>query len=431
MNEIPTIGAGEAIQGFLAHGYNFITRTCRNKNSKVFQTRFMGQSIIFMYGAESARLFYDTSKFTRKNAVPKRIQKTLVGQDGVQTLDGNDHRRRKELFMSLMSTESIKKLMALIGNHWTMYIRRWEKMQKVNFFLDAQEIFLRAACAWVGVPLQQDEVRDRANDLYAMVDGFGAIGPRHWRAKSARKRSEHWIINIIEQYREGTTITENTPLHAIASFSGNDLQPLDSRIAAVEIINLLRPIVAISTYVSFAGLAMHEHPEYHFRLKENVKFMECFVQEVRRYYPFAPFTGARTQTEFEWNGYLFPADSLVFLDLYGTNHDESIWDEPAKFYPERFYEWDGDPFTFIPQGGGDYLTGHRCAGESITIEAMKVSVLHLTQFMTFEVPDQNLAVDLQRIPTFPADGFVIANVKATETLNPVDSISSSEQIVDS
>ncbi len=49
------------------------------------------------------------------------------------------------------------------------------------------------------------------------------------------------------------------------------------------------------------------------------------------------------------------------LDIYGTNHDPKIWDNPDLFNPSRFKNWKGSPFNFIPQGGGDYWLGHRCA----------------------------------------------------------------------
>ena len=48
---------------------------------------------------------------------------------------------------------------------------------------------------------------------------------------------------------------------------------------------------------------------------------------------------------------------------------------PDVFSPDRFADWEGSPFGFIPQGGGDYLMGHRCAGEWVTVEVMKVNSL--------------------------------------------------------
>ncbi len=79
-------------------------------------------------------------------------------------------------------------------------------------------------------------------------------------------------------------------------------------------------------------------------------YQKMFVQEVRRFYPFFPFVAARVKQDFTWNGYQFTEGTLTLLDLYGTNHDQKLWEHPNMFYPERFAQWQGSPFSFIPQG---------------------------------------------------------------------------------
>ena len=120
---------------------------------------------------------------------------------------------------------------------------------------------------------------------------------------------------------------------------------------------------------------------------------------------------ALVKKDFTWNSYKFEEGTLTLLDLYGTNHDPKIWDNPDVFSPDRFAEWEGSPFGFIPQGGGDYLMGHRCAGEWVTIEVMKVSLDYLANRMNYEVPDQDLSFSMVSIPSIPHSKLVIKNVK--------------------
>ena len=135
---------------------------------------------------------------------------------------------------------------------------------------------------------------------------------------------------------------------------------------------------------------------------------ELFVQEVRRFYPFFPFVVARVRQAFDWQGYHFPKRRKVILDLYGTNQDARWWEQPEAFRPERFRHWDESPFAFIPQGGGEHQQDHRCAGEWITIELMKVALSFLTRSMTYDVPEQNLRISLSRMPAIPKSRFVIS-----------------------
>jgi Cytochrome P450 len=72
------------------------------------------------------------------------------------------------------------------------------------------------------------------------------------------------------------------------------------------------------------------------------------MQEVRRFYPFAPFLGARVRAPFDWRGHHFEPGTLVLLDVYGTHHDPHIWAAPEEFQPERFVGWSGDSFGFMP-----------------------------------------------------------------------------------
>jgi cytochrome P450 len=79
------------------------------------------------------------------------------------------------------------------------------------------------------------------------------------------------------------------------------------------------------------------------------RLIEAFVQEVRRFYPFFPMVGGRSLEEFEGRGHRFEKGAWVLLDLCGTNHDARIWNNPERFQPERFLNWQGNPYTLIPQ----------------------------------------------------------------------------------
>lgn len=136
-----------------------------------------------------------------------------------------------------------------------------------------------------------------------------------------------------------------------------------------------------------------------------------FIQEVRRYYPFFPALVAQVREDFVWNGYEFPKDTLTLLDVYGTNHDPKIWNEPDLFNPDRFIDWKGSPFGFIPQGGGDYDMGHRCAGEWVTIEVMKISLDYLANRMNYDVPEQDLSFSVVSMPSIPNSKLILTNIK--------------------
>ena len=397
----------------MREGYLYILNRRRSLNSDMFETRLLGKKAICMGGKEAAELFYDTDKFKRKNAAPNRTVQTLFGKNGVQTLDGESHKHRKDMFMSIMSHDNLEKLAVLTNKQWDLAVHKWGKMDKVILYEEAQEIMCRTACEWAGVPLEEDEVKWLSTKLGAMFESAGTIGPNHWLGRNARNSVEKWMGELIDQVRRGeVNPSENTVLHRFSWYRDLEGNLLDIETAAVEVINIIRPIVAIAIFINFITLAVHHFPEEREKLLSgDVNYAHMFVQEVRRYYPFFPFTVALVKKDFIWNGYEFEKGTLALLDLYGTNHDPTIWENPDVFNPDRFRDWKGSPFGFIPQGGGDYFMGHRCAGEWVTIEVMKMSLDFLVNRMDYEVPEQDLSFSMVSMPSIPRSKVMITNVQ--------------------
>ncbi|HEX8503953.1 MAG TPA: cytochrome P450 [Hymenobacter sp.] len=412
MPKIPQAPGFDSTLAVLREGFPFIWNRCQQLESDIFQTRFMLQKAICLHGPEAAALFYDASRFMRTGAVPRRIQTTLMGKDAIHTLDDGPHQRRKCLFMDQMTAPNVTLLLDILAEEWEAAAREWERMDEVVLFPAAQDVLCRAICAWVGVPLRRDEVRKRARDFGRMIDAFGGVGPRHQRGKRARDRAEAWVRGFVKDVRKGRAEVEpGSPAEAFIWFEDEDGELLSAQMAAEEIINLLRPTVAISFYIAFAAKALAEYPRYRQLLQQDDNYAHLFAQEVRRATPFAPFLGARVQKKFTWKGYEFPKGTLTLIDIYGTNHDPRVWQEPDTFWPERFENREPTPFDMLPQGGGDYRSGHRCPGEWITLSVLKQAVNFLARCLRYQVPPQDLSFDLTRMPTLPRSGFIMQNVR--------------------
>lgn len=394
----------------LRHGYRFISRRCDRDGADVVETRLAGVPVTLLRGPEAAAVFYDTTRFRRRGAMPLRVRKTLLGVGGVQGLDGAAHHRRKELFMALMGPAGVDRLVDAVEEEWTDRARRWAGAPQVTLFDEVGPVLCAAAHAWTGVPLAVTQLAGRTAALRAMIDAPAGVGARYRRGVTARRAAETGLARTVERVRRETSVSDPSPLTAVATHRDHRRELLPSRVAAVELINLLRPIVAIDRFVTFAALALHEHPEWRDRIAADPDEALPFVHEVRRYFPFFPATAARVVAPFDWAGHHFPAGRRVLLDLYGTDHHPDVWPDPDRFDPERFRERIPTPFDLIPQGGGSHADGHRCAGEWITIAVMTRAVQLLAR-MTYRVPPQDLTVSTRRIPTLPASGFVIADVR--------------------
>lgn len=405
---------GDQTWSLLREGYAFISNRCGRHATDAFEARILLQKTICIRGADAARLFYDTQRFQRDGAAPRRLIATLFGEGGVQGLDGEAHLHRKRMFMSLMNPESLERLTASFRRQWYRALDFWERKSQVVLFDAVEEVLCRAVCEWAHVPVHESEVGTRTNQMSAMIEASGAVGFAHWRGRLARTRAESWMGRLIEQARSGEIVVPvGSALQVVSEHRDVRGELLPVKTAAVELLNVLRPVVAVGRYITYAASRLDEHPQWRKRLVDaDDELVRAFVQEVRRHCPFFPFVAAKTKQFFEWKGYQFPRGVRVLLDIYGTNRDPRVWDEPERFDPERFLGRPESAYDFIPQGGGDFYANHRCAGEWITIALMEAAVKMLVRDMHYRVPPQDQSVSLSQIPAKPKSGVVIEDVHA-------------------
>ncbi|MFF8847324.1 cytochrome P450 [Streptomyces sp. NPDC015127] len=411
----------DATLSVLTQGYAWLPDLLRREGGAPVHTRLLGHRAIVLHGRDAARFFYDERHVKRRTALPGPVVDTLFGHGAVHTLDGESHRVRKALFVSLLKDErAVSALAEQAGTEWDLAARSWAAMPRTELFTEAARVITRAVSSWAGMPLGDDEAPAVADDLVAMVDGFATPGPRHWRARQARARQEARVGELIEAVRQDAVPDEDgahpgSALRAVALHRNGDGKPLDTHTAAVEVLNVLRPTAAVAWFLTFAAHALHRWPQHRDALRAGgPAFAEAFTHEVRRFYPFTPFVTGLAASDVRWEGEEIPEDTLIVLDVYGHQHDPALWPDPYIFDPARFADGPpADAYTFIPQGGGDVATGHRCPGEDIAVALLATLAVRLAR-LEYDVPPQDLSIPLSRIPTRPADGFVITVRSAPE-----------------
>lgn len=403
-------GPHESTIAFLREGYAFISSRCDALGVDLFTSRLALRPVTFVRGAEAARVFYDGKHFTRAEALPASVRHLLQDDGSVHGLDGPAHRHRKHAFLSLMGPEAMGRLGDLFEEQWRAAQQRWPRQERIVLHEVVREILTRTACAWAGMPLGEEEVGRRCRELGLMVDNAGRFGPPNWYARTRRRGAERWAASIVTDIRAGRLVVpEHSAAQLFATHRTLDGELLSPEVAAVELLNILRPTVAVDRFIVFAALALHEHPQWRETFAAGQETdLEPFAQEVRRYYPFFPAAAGRVSEPFVWGGHHFAAGDRVMLDIYGTCHDPRLWEHPGSFRPERFrgWRWEEHPNTLIAQGAGRHEDDHRCPGEWATVELLKRAV-RLLATTDYEVPPQDLSIRLNRLPAIPRSRFLL------------------------
>ncbi|MGK2932526.1 MAG: cytochrome P450 [Solirubrobacterales bacterium] len=390
---------GDRTLEFRARGYAFGTHGFDTVGTDVFTTRLLGRRVTFARGSGWVRFFYEGDRFTRDRAMPRSVKHSLQDEGSVQTLVGPEHRHRKALFVGMLDAPARTDLDRRIAEAWQ---QEWAAASgnRVSLLELAGRSLTAGVCAWADIPLSDRDLDRRATEFAAMIDGAGSFGPRNVRGRTLRLRTEAWARQVLRDSPAGTIPGK------VAGHRDADGRLLDERVAAVELLNLLRPTVAIARFIVFAALALHLHPEWRARVAEDEGSRFAFAQEVRRTTPFFPVVGGTAARDLEWEGVRFTRGDWVIIDLFATNRDPRLWADPLTFAPDRFRTGEPHRNALVPQGGGFYEDGHRCPGEPVTVDLLASAAGRLAA-AEYTVPGQDFRVDLRRFPAQPEDRFVL------------------------
>jgi len=390
-------------------GYNLLRQLREDVDAPVVKAEFLTEDITAIYGEEAARKFYKPENFTREGAMPKPVLKTLFGEDGVQTLDGKEHHHRKNYFMDLMTPDRMEDYRKILDRNLTTELDK--QHGEFELFDLANRVLFNSICEWSGINVDKYDLKtlDKlAHNQISMISGAVTSPTDHIKGITDRNNSEKWAQDLIKEAREHPVAEEeNRALYTFANATGLDGELLPIDVAAVELLNIIRPTVALTVWMALMGHALFAKQDVYDKLKADFdNLQDPFIQEMRRYYPFFPMLPAIAVRDVEINGYQIPKDSWVVLDLYGTNHDERTIASPKQFDIERYigkakdisYE---EEYEMIAQGGGKFREMHRCAGEWITLHSMRVFSDHLVNKYEFTVPEQDWTIPMDQFPTYP------------------------------
>lgn len=393
----------------LDEGYLLLSELRKEANAPVVKARLLNKEVIAIYGKEAAKKFYDPRNFKREGAMPKIVLKTLFGENGVQTLDGQAHEHRKTIFMDLMTPKRMEEYHRILDKNLTQKLDR--QQGQFELFDLAKDVLFRSICEWAGIDLSQltkKEVDQLAEYQISMISSAVTNPATHIKGIDNRKKSEKWAQSLIENARINPVAgKEDVALYAFAKATDDhgELLPID--VAAVELLNVIRPTVALTVWIALMGHALFSRLDIYQRLHaEFDQLQDSFIQEMRRYYPFFPMLPAFAIQDVEVDGYLIPKDSWVVLDLYGTNHDDRMIETPEVFRISRYLGKEkhisyDEEYEMIAQGGGEFKTMHRCAGEWITLHTLRVFSDQLVNKYQFSIPEQDWSIPMNQFPTYP------------------------------
>lgn len=386
----------------LRHGYDAVDHDRSSRGGgTTYESRLLGHRAVVLGDAAGARLFYDEGVVERSGVVPPPLAWLLFGRGAVHGLDDEEHARRKELMVAAVHSLDLDALAQDVRQRVGVRLAVVPGGRVVAF--DALvTAYGGAVLHGAGIDLPTEESHRWSRRMAAVVDGFGFSPAAYARGCRERARLDRWAAALVCDARAGRT---RTPRGGVLDvLAGSDL---DHRTAGIELLNVLRPTVAVAWLGAFALLALDAAPEWRERLADPAGEEErlAFAQEVRRTTPFVPLLAGRARRAASHDGVPVEPGDRVVLDVLGIDRDPMVYPHPHLFRPARFLGRTPSAYDLVPQGGGP-LRGHRCPGEDVALRLMS-STLRAASQRPLEVVSSR-AVAASRVPTLPAGGLVLA-----------------------
>lgn len=410
---VPRLPGPDHTIPLLREGYQFVGRRCDARGVDGFVARIRGRQTLCIRGMAGAELAYGDPQVTRSGAIPAAVRHLLQDDGSVQGLDGDAHQRRRDVFLDVLGPTGVARVVELVRARWGRAVQDWPAGATRPLGDVVDEVLAGAALEWTGMPHDRATVSRLAAELASMVDHAGLPDglsvdslAGNWRARARRRGTERWVEEHLRALRDRQASDDgSSPAARVASHREGG-EPLEVSTAAVELINLLRPVVAIRQFVVFTAMALARHPQWQEPLADGDRDVAvAFAHEVRRSHPFFPAILVIAEHGARWGEIPVPPGTGVLFDLYGTNHHPELWPYPWAFRPDRHRDADVVA-RLVPQGWGDPISSHRCPGEPMTVQVVAAMAGELARFPHL-LPMQDLTLPLNHLPTRPSAGLQV------------------------
>lgn len=221
------------------------------------------------------------------------------------------------------------------------------------FLAASTEIFHRAFGCTVAVDSMLDFF-DRARALLKQLQYFSLVPP----GPAERAILEEKAHSLLRRYTD--EIESSQTLKGLMSKFQVEAKA-DNFVAAEELMmNFFAAIESTTATLSTAVDRLGVYQDVQERLAAEViadrtfPQLDCFINEVLRYYPSVPFIVRQVNSDAEIERLRLKTGSVIIISIIGVHHHPDYWKDPDRFNYARseFVENTYDRRAFIPFGSG-------------------------------------------------------------------------------
>jgi cytochrome P450 len=250
----------------------------------------------------------------------------------------------------------------------------------------------------------------------AMRVDLGPLSP--WgRAVRSMKRTDQWIYEEIAARRAAGTAGRQDILSLLIDARDEDGQPMSDSELRDELVTLLvAGHETTATALTWAMRWVLADPAVEDKVRSELDgageltpqkvqalpYLDATAREALRLCPIIPIVGRILAHDMTLGGWDLPAGTGVLCSIFLAHRRPEAYEDPTRFWPDRFLKKKLTPAEFFPFGGGI----RRCIGMAFALFEMKMVLARLFRRTRLKLDaPRGIKVVRRSITLMPSDGL--------------------------
>jgi cytochrome P450 len=427
--ELPSLFAppliGDSL-AFLGDPAGFLAdRTARL--GRIFRMNIFFEDVVCFVGPEAFKLFLDERYFTRAHASPPHIEQ-ILHPNAVPFLEDGAFKRRKELLMEIFKESALDGYARILEQVMVRYQRGWDAR---GTFAWVPELTAMAMSVAGSLFIGADPAKDDKTIADAFQTAFGGmltlpVNLPFTPYGKALKARDFLRGKIAEALKVHQSKPMNDAMAQALAARSKDGEKLSDEEICIETFHFFGAYVPVIGGLAFLMMCLGQNRDVLDKLRAEVReklpsgtvtlarlrdlsYLDRVCKESRRAQPVLPITFfAKVKEECSFDGVRVPKGMKAVGCISPTLQDSAVYEAPAKFDPDRWINA-GPPqhSAWVPHGGGQHLTAHRCAGEQLANLMLKTFAVLMLRYYDWTFPQQDFSPTKGQLFATPKDGLQV------------------------
>jgi cytochrome P450 family 135 len=368
---------------FMRSPIGFLLR-CQQRYGDCFRARFQGIGEV-VYVADPAaveRVYKGSPDLFHAGEANGTLFEPAIGRLSSMTLDEADHLRRRKLLLPPFHGEALKRWSGTFAETAEREVDGWPVGEPFELLGPMKHITMESILrAVMGLReperiaefsesiLRLDRLAGIVLPLPPLQRDLGPLSP--WRRfVAARDAMDRLLYDEIATRRASPDPAADV-VSLMIEARYDDGSPMSDQELRDELYALLAAgYETTSTALTWCFERLLRTPHALDRLQadpDDDAYLDAVIKETLRLRPPAGDSSRILTRDAEIAGYELPAGTQVVVPLPLLHLRPEVYSDPHAFRPERWLEGEGEPYTYIPFGGGV----RRCLGAAFAQLEMK------------------------------------------------------------